>query len=597
MSSVAVESVANELSQREREDFARSAFHSASSAQTSLSSVIPPSLTVPKGVRAALQQDISLLSLCSHKWADAMKKEMNSIRDMNVFTVLAHRPSMRLLNAHFVFDIKPDAEGRHEQLKARLVARGDQQSKERGDYTDSSSPVAHKCTIRLLLAVACAMDWTCVQMDVGTAFLNAPVKEELYMRPPPGSGDENKNVVWKLNKALYGLVQAGRCWNECFNLFLTRQGFTRSPADACLYVKRFGKTGLVLMGIWVDDCLIVSSDETLRDATIKMMRDEYKMKGGEPVNHFIKMKVERNLKERTLTISQPGYIRNILHARGYDTQDPDQLPASPSVRLEKAKDDDELYKGDYAAQIGEVNFIAGQTRPDIALAVHRLSRYCAKPTLVHKKALDKLYRFLLGSLHSGITYNGDLARKELLSSGPVTYSDSSLKDCNDTFRSTAGHVVLVGGGAIEWESKLVGSISDSSTEAEYKAIAKATKTIMFIRQILRDMSFPPRGPSIIYGDNEGARHLVDNFTSGKRSRHISSKYHLAREQREKGNMVQLHVDTSLNTADIFTKALSKEVFYRHSLGLGIIPCSKDLNYGVQSKDPKKRLLKDRQDTD
>jgi hypothetical protein len=94
------------------------------------------------------------------------------------------------------------------------------------DFDETYAPVARLESILILLAYATYHGFKLYQMDVKNAFLNGPIKEEVYVEQPPGFEDsEYPNHVYKLSKALYGLKQARRAWYECLRDFLITNGF------------------------------------------------------------------------------------------------------------------------------------------------------------------------------------------------------------------------------------------------------------------------------------------------------------------------------------------------------------------------------------
>ena len=96
------------------------------------------------------------------------------------------------------------------------------------DYDETFAPVARMEAIRILIAFAAFMGFKLYQMDVKSAFLNGDLKEEVFVRQPPGFEDvELRNHVFRLNKALYGLKQAPRAWYERLSKFLLKNGFKR----------------------------------------------------------------------------------------------------------------------------------------------------------------------------------------------------------------------------------------------------------------------------------------------------------------------------------------------------------------------------------
>jgi hypothetical protein len=94
------------------------------------------------------------------------------------------------------------------------------------DFDETFAPVARLESIRILLAYATHHDFKLYQMDVNSAFLNGPIKEEVYVEQSSGFEDEEyPNHMYKLHKALYGLKQAPIAWYECLIDFLIKNGF------------------------------------------------------------------------------------------------------------------------------------------------------------------------------------------------------------------------------------------------------------------------------------------------------------------------------------------------------------------------------------
>jgi hypothetical protein len=103
------------------------------------------------------------------------------------------------------------------------------------DFGETYAPVARLESIRILLAYATYHGFKLYQMDVKSAFLNGPIKEEVYVEQPPGFEDSQyPNHVYKLSKALYGLKQAPRAWYECLRDFLIANGFKLKSAKPIL---------------------------------------------------------------------------------------------------------------------------------------------------------------------------------------------------------------------------------------------------------------------------------------------------------------------------------------------------------------------------
>ncbi|GKD70978.1 retrovirus-related pol polyprotein from transposon TNT 1-94 [Tanacetum coccineum] len=146
--------------------------------------------------------------------------------------------------------------------KERLVAQGYNQQ-EGIDYDETFAPVARLEPIRIFLAFATYMNFIVYQMDAKSAFLNGKLKEEVYVKQPPGfESNEFPNHVYKLDKALYGLKQAPQAWYETLSTFLTEHKFVRGKIDNTLFVYKI-QTDVVLVQIYVDDIIFRSTSTKL----------------------------------------------------------------------------------------------------------------------------------------------------------------------------------------------------------------------------------------------------------------------------------------------------------------------------------------------
>jgi hypothetical protein len=124
-----------------------------------------------------------------------------------------------------VFRNKQDEHGVVTRNKAQLVAKGYAQVAGL-DFEETFAPMARLESNRILLAYAAHHSFRLFQMDVKSAFLNGPIKEEVYVEQPPSFEDDRyPDHVFKLSKALYGLKQAPRAWYECLRDFLIANAF------------------------------------------------------------------------------------------------------------------------------------------------------------------------------------------------------------------------------------------------------------------------------------------------------------------------------------------------------------------------------------
>ena len=147
----------------------------------------------------------------------------------------------------WIFKKKTDADGNVTIYQARLVAKGYRQV-QGVDYDESFSPVAKLKSVRIMLAIATFYDYEIWQMDIKMAFLNGYLKEELYMMQREGFvNPKGTNKICKLQRSIYGLVQASRSWNIHFDKLIKAYSFIQTCGEACIYKKVSGSTTTFLI--------------------------------------------------------------------------------------------------------------------------------------------------------------------------------------------------------------------------------------------------------------------------------------------------------------------------------------------------------------
>ncbi|GKE25579.1 retrovirus-related pol polyprotein from transposon TNT 1-94 [Tanacetum coccineum] len=174
-------------------------------------------------------------ALKNPRWVDAMQEELNQFYRNKVWTLVPLLYGKTTIGSKWVFRNKKDEHGITTKNKARLVAQG--YSQEEGiDYDETFAPVARMEAIMIFLAFATYMNFKVYQMDVKSAFLNGKLKEEVYVKQPPGfESSEFLDYVCKLDKALYKLKQAPRAWYETLSTFLIQNKFARGRIDNILF--------------------------------------------------------------------------------------------------------------------------------------------------------------------------------------------------------------------------------------------------------------------------------------------------------------------------------------------------------------------------
>ena len=173
----------------------------------------------------------------------------------NVWTLADLPDDRQAIENKWIFKKKTDADSNVTVYKARLVARGFRQV-QGVDYDETFSPVAMLKSVRIMLAIVAFYDYEILQMDAQTAFLNGFLKEESYMMQPEGFVDpKGANKVCKLQRSIYGLVQASRSCNIRFDEVIKAYGFIQTFGEACIY-KKVSESFVAFLVLYVDDIIV-----------------------------------------------------------------------------------------------------------------------------------------------------------------------------------------------------------------------------------------------------------------------------------------------------------------------------------------------------
>ena len=148
------------------------------------------------------------------------------------------------------------------------------------------------------------------QMDVKTTFLNGDLEEEIYMKHPEGfSAPGQEKKVCKLVKSLYGLKQAPKQWHEKFDNVMMSHGFKINECEKCVYVKDM-ELGYVIVCLYVDDMLIVGSDNKMIASTKNILNSRFDMKDMGLADVILGIKIKRT--SEGLILSQSHFVHNII---------------------------------------------------------------------------------------------------------------------------------------------------------------------------------------------------------------------------------------------------------------------------------------------
>ena len=493
-------------------------------------------------------------------WKDAINDEMNSIMSNHTWELVDLPFASKPISCRWIFCRKYHTNGTLQTFKARLVAKGFRQ-KEGIDYFDTYAPVARITSIRIIFALASIFDLYVHQMDVKTAFLNGDLDEEVYMEQPEGfvlSGNEHK--VCKLIKSLYGLKQAPKQWHEKFDAIILSNGFVHNIADKCVYLKTCDDY-IVIVCLYVDDMLIVSNNIKGIVETKRFLSSTFKMKDLGQVDTILGIKVKRN--SGGYVLSQTHYIEKVLEKFSHLKIKEANTPFDPSIKLVKNVGRT-VAQLEYSSAIGSLMYATQCTRPDIAFAVSKLSRFTSNPNIEHWKAIERVLGYLKRTKDYGLQYSKFPAILE-------GYTDASWISSFGDNKSTTGWVFTLGGGAVSWKSKKQTCITHSTMESEFVALADAGKEAEWLRDFLLEIPLTSKSVnsiSILCDSQATLARAYSEIYNGK-SRHISLRHDYVRKLIKSGIISLTFVKTSENLADPFTKPLTREVVRSTSKWMGL----------------------------
>ncbi|PKU79316.1 Retrovirus-related Pol polyprotein from transposon TNT 1-94 [Dendrobium catenatum] len=478
------------------------------------------------------------------EWRQAMAEEFAALQQQGTWTLVSPPQNASILGCKWTFRKKFNSDGSVARHKARLVAQGNRQ--EHGlDYDETFSPVAKLPTIRVLFTVALYHGWTVQQLDVNNAFLHGTLTETVFMRQPNGFEDNmNPDHVCHLKKAIYGLKQAPRQWYTTFTNHLLTSGFQHSRADPSLLIYRRRDIQIFLL-VYVDDILITGNNEPEISKLLINLNTQFSMKHLGPASQFLGISIQ-STKDKYF-LSQSTYALSLLQQTNLvkcnSLSNPSVTKQPSNFNLDNTISDANVYR----RITGGLQYLT-ITRPDIAHSVNNLAQHMHDPAPVHLYLLKRLLRYIKGTINFGL---------------PIIKSNMQLRTFSDadwagdpiTRKSTTGFCTFLGKNLVSWTVKKQTTVSRSSTELEYRALAAATADIIWLRRLIADFNISHDQPISIYCDNTSAIALANNPVFHARTKHIEIDQRFIRDHIQRNTIRVLPISTVDQIADIFTKSL------------------------------------------
>ena len=296
-----------------------------------------------------------------------------------------------------------------------------------------------------------------------------------------------------------------------------------SKADPFVFRKVVDGEVALILCIHVDDLAVTANDTETFDAFYRQLKEEFLVNDMGDLSWYLGCAFEREKMEGVMKMTQTSFVDSPVDR--FDIQHKTQTPTSVGFDLGPKRIHEKEDVWPYKQAVGDLLWISGMTRPDIASAVRAVARHAHNPAARHCKAARKIIAYLKATKDLGVVlrWGGDLKLS--------LFADADYADiCNDR-RSVSGVAVMLGTIAVGGSSTTQHCVTLSTSESKYVALAHGAKTALVTRAVLDFVQTHLSGRAIgMYEDGEGAKTLAENPQGSHRNRstHIDMRFHFLR---------------------------------------------------------------------
>ncbi|MBW0498793.1 hypothetical protein O181_038508 [Austropuccinia psidii MF-1] len=464
-------------------------------------------------------------------WKHAIDQEIENIKRHAVFETTPLPANIKPIRGGWVFVKKPASKTCKARYKAQYVARGNSQLSG-CDFHETFAPTATFTSLRLLLTAAAHLNWHTSSFDFVAAYLNAPIDEELWIRPPEGMVIP-KGHSCRLRKALYGTRQAGRCWWTHLRKSLETRGYSLSSYNNSVF---FNKSTNIIIWLHVDDGVVFGKKKSNIDDLHLSLSVEFGLKWNPELDSIVGLNIQRDA--HGFHLSQVRLIQSIL-ADHWDQKEDYESPLPAKCDLLTLPEQDETVRQHYfLSAVGALSYVVTGTRPDLAYAVNLLARYSLRPGTTHWRCLQHVLGYLNKTQHCWLSLSSKPDSSEL-----VVYSDASWG--GEFSRSSHRYVTTFFGCPIAWCAKRLATIASSSCHAEFMVLAMAARHGQWLQHPLLQLRC----------DNASCIKIAMDCSSNKRTQHSDRDFFFTNQLLYNGSACIHWVPSSKMLADGFTKPL------------------------------------------
>jgi len=511
----------------------------------------------------------------------AMMKELRGIEDRDTWTPvlqrnLSNEQKLKIIQGialiaekYKIADDKMDL-----ILKGRLCADGRREDISMFLEGELAAPTVQILALFSMLSVAAAKNHYIMTFDIGQAFLNAKIENEVYVRLDRKLADllvlikpdyekfrtQNGSLILKLLKALYGTREAAKLWYEHFKDILISYDYRMSEMDKCVFHKIKQDGSLSTIMIHVDDGIVTASDENdlfeLSKRLDESFEGRYTFTLGK-IHHYLGMLITQ--KNGYVIITMEKYTRDLIDE--FEVTGERRVPADTDLfSIDGTLDvlPDEIRKK-FHTGVYKLLFLSSRVRPDVLCPTIFLCRRVKKATAQDWTKLVNVLKYLNKTMHLGLCLGGD--ENGIIHLG--VYADAA-HGVNPKATSQTGIFTTLGRGSCFAKSQEQKHIARSSMEAEAYALSDAIPTAVWIQDFIKEAGYGNEVfPGDLFEDNMSLIHAIrKGDTSSDKTRHIRIRKLFTRQFVESGRFNLHHCPTADMIADILTKPLQGELFER-----------------------------------
>ena len=534
------------------------------------------------------------------KWRKAIEAEIESLFNIKKALRVVGKEEMKKLvrdqgvvplPSKVIFTLKPDGSNPQGKRKCRIVACGNYAAQE--EEANYFAAGADAASLRLVLSLGARENWEGYNMDVRTAFLNAPWKgekqfedsdEEENQKPvvikPPGIlvtlGFFDAEQGWEVQRALYGFRQSPKLWSDYRDQQLqdmkVGDSFLKQlESESCIWLmKRKGsEKNHGALVTYVDDLLLLGEEELVARWVKEVQKkwevsEPERVQGGENPTRFLGMELSRSV-EGNWIARQDAYTKDLL-LRNLGVE-PEKWPKRkvPVAKEDEVEGENQEEPGRTPAEIKEAQRVVGELiwlvtrcRPDIMYATALMSALTTKKPLKVMKMAYQVWCYLASTLGEGLVFRG--TSPELMVYTDASFGEEHAHGCV---------IVKWGEDPLVWRSSRQCMLTTSTAEAELVEVMEGAVTTEALRVMIEEVL---EGPVRCwqFTDSSSALTIIIGDTASWRTRHLRKRARFLRWKALRGDVLMRHQPGAEMVADMGTKPLASVKLKEHKQRLGMI---------------------------